>query len=218
VRRFCVLMLAVTLLPTLSSAQSARTPDGLVVAVARSYEDMRPDLHAALFAPDYRFYFAPEDVEISPDGQGYWARADELGSAYAMLTGQTGRTREGFDLPPVRALRVELLPQDGVWTDAGDFLKEYSGLKMRRYALQATIEYEGTDFINEVSSVQRLIVRDVEGSDAQFVAWYEAGQAQSLKASAIQSWGEAKSQYGSLSPFVPVSPLSVGPLKATWRD
>lgn len=217
-RRFCALVFVVNLLPVLSFAQTTRTPDGLVVEVVRSYEDMRPDSHAALFAPDYRFYFAPEDAGISPDGQGYWGRADELGSAYAMLTGQAGRTREGFDLPPVRALQVELFPQEGVWTDAGEFLKEYSGLKMRRYELRALLWYEGTDFVNEVSSVQRLIVRDVEGTDAQFVAWYEAGQAQSLKASAIQSWGEAKSQYGSLSPFVSVAPLSVGPLKATWKD
>jgi hypothetical protein len=183
----------------------ATTPDRLVLNFVSAHGERNIEEYADVLAEDFLYFFAPEDVDLSPSNQGYWERLRDVSATARMFAGQPGRLPNGDPQPAIETLELDLIAVDPDWIDGADDGPEYVGTSRRCYEVDATVSYVGSDLESRLLGRQCLYVVAVildEGEDTERTVyrlrfWRDLGRPQDRIAAGTEgiSWGELKARF-----------------------
>jgi hypothetical protein len=183
----------------------ATTPDLLVENFVKAQEDRNAEEYDTLLDESSVFYFAGEDVDLSPGQQGFWQRAAELDTAGRMFSGQTGTRPNGDSQPGVQQITLRLNDIDPEWTDASAEDPEFEGSLKRRYEVDMTVSFLSSDLLTHVTGEQDFYVIPVvldeglasERTVVRLRFWKDLGRPLGRTAAGTEStsWGEVKARF-----------------------
>ena len=163
----------------------ATEPTIAIDNLERAYSELLFEEYEKLIADDFQFWFAPDDIDFSPGGQGFFNAGQDLLSTRAMFNGEVGERPDPenpgstIEVPPVQKITINLTRTEP-WSNAGDFLQEYDGMWQALYDVEMLVEYTAGDLVSEVNAEQRFIVKpvtiEVDGAQTQVYqlrAWYD---------------------------------------------
>ncbi len=166
----------------------AITEDQAIKNLERAYSEMLFEEYENLIADDFEFWFAPDDIDISPDQSGVLNASQDLESTRRMFSGELGRRPDPnnpgqfVEVPAVQKITISLTRQEP-WAEAGDFGQEYQGMRMAIYDVDMLVEYTASETVSEVKAEQRFIVKPVtitvDGAQTQVFklrAWFDLGR------------------------------------------
>ena len=151
----------------------AQSPDAVVEALAKAYDQLDPDALELVLAPDFVFLAAAADVDSGVDSS--WTRDYELTCARNLLSGQEGRLPNGALQPPLDTSfppGTLLLGVPGSsWTAVGDgdFERHYFGFMQLQYTTG------DLDFIEGEHRFVVARVTDASGSGYVLRTWQDYG-------------------------------------------
>jgi hypothetical protein len=130
----------------------------LITNFIRAHEERNFIEYDKLLHDGFIFYFASEDIDRSPGGQGFWDRAADVASTDRMFNGKSGTKPDGSTQDPVQQITLRLEAVDGQWTTPTD--PEFAGTRKRSYKVFMDVTYTNGD-ISRVTGEQQFFAAPV---------------------------------------------------------
>ncbi len=140
----------------------AVTPDQLIANFVQAHIDREFNEYDNLLGEEFQFWFAPEDLNLAPNGF-FWDRAADVASTRRMFNGSEGQKPDGSVQPAVQKIELRLNPVEPAWTDAGGevvggLTTVPAGGKKRRYSVSMVVNYTAGDIVSQVNGEQLFYV------------------------------------------------------------
>lgn len=172
----------------------------MMVNMRSAYGEMDSVGYAAVIHPDFRFYFADEDVQSLLLPSDYLLAGEELKSAYNMFSGELIDHDDGSLEAAISFISFDILePVDAEWTEA-DGSTPFPGTQRRAYDVLLNIERPGNTTM-QITSRQEFFVTSHDSllGDGTIASFFQlAGQQESIpsaKPTQEFSWGRIKLAY-----------------------
>lgn len=140
----------------------ATTENQLIKNFERAHRDRNFQEYENLLAENFQFWFAPEDVDLAPNGF-FWDRAADVASTERMFNGAVGERPDGTPQPAVQNITLTLTGAEPAWIDAsgetvGGQTPVPEGTMKRRYEVAMRVSYTAGDIVSEVNGEQLFYV------------------------------------------------------------
>jgi|GEM_PF-5193054 len=180
--------------PVAPGATRFATPDALVDGLKAYYSGMDYAGYVGILESDFRFILQNQDLNECDLITNYLDRIQEQAVTNRMFNGAGGLTCDGYAMPPIEGITVNLFLRSTEWTLVTDPESHFVGSSRAQHNFQIVFNH-ATAFQSRIEGLVQVHARDIDpGPEAD---WKLTGleHVSPVKASEDRTWGVMRLYY-----------------------